>query len=162
MSSESVSELGFKDIVDQQYYTKRKEGFQMEVSKLDATISRYSLVRIVVASAFIAFGYLAFTNLAYATALPFLMVLFFWLVKVQSRKERERNVLIHLVHLNEWEADALHFKFSNFPSGDAFIVWAALFGVVGGLFTTWAIWISTKVAEIKCPSVSQSQEKVSE
>ena len=120
MKGKSLDDQTLQAVQDLNFYTKRKEGFKNQVNKLDEVISRYSLLRIAVAIAFIVSAYLAFANLAYTAALPFLAILFFWLVKVQSRKESERSILTHLVNLNEWEAEALNVNFSNFPSGETF------------------------------------------
>jgi hypothetical protein len=106
--------------IDTHDYTKRKEAFQLQADVLATVISKHSLMRVAVALLVLVAGYGAFINPLYALALPCLLVLFLWLVKRQSRKESERSLLLHLVNLNAWEAEALQGRFSNFPSGDVF------------------------------------------
>ena len=121
MSVGSANGQSFQVKVDQQFYANRRDLFQQQVSQLSSIINRYSLSRIAVALGFVVSVYMAFINSTYSIILPVWIVLFFWLVKVQSRKESERNILLHLVNLNEWEAEALNFRFSHFPAGEIFI-----------------------------------------
>ena len=103
------------------FYKQRAEEFQTKVRNSDKVISQYSLARILLALLIIFVAYFGFSNSLFFFALPVLIVLFFYLVQVQIRKEYDRKILLHLVDLNNWEAAALEFHFTNFPSGEKYI-----------------------------------------
>ena len=99
------------------FYQHRVTHFTHEVSKLDTIIRNYSIGRVALALAFVAAGYLGFTDSLFFIALPVLLAVFVLLVSAQAKKEVERKTLARLVELNECEADATHFNFAKFPAG---------------------------------------------
>jgi DNA mismatch repair ATPase MutS len=104
-----------------EFYQQRAKQFQEEVSRIESTIRHYSISRLVVALSVIALVYLGFTQSALFYPIPLLVILFFFLVQRQLKYEKERELLLHLVNLNQWEAAATDYDFKNFPDGERFV-----------------------------------------
>jgi DNA mismatch repair ATPase MutS len=104
-----------------EFYQQRAAQFQSQVVQLEKTIRQFSIGRIVVALVIIALAYFGFKEALFFYPLPLLVILFFFLVKSQLRKEEAREVLLHLVNLNTWEASACQYDFKNFSDGQSFI-----------------------------------------
>ncbi len=102
-------------------YLKRAEQFHREVKELDKTVRQFAIGRLVVALAIIALFYFGFTYSFLFYPIPLLIVVFFMLVQRQLKKENERKIVLHLVDLNLWEADASKWDFKNFPDGERFV-----------------------------------------
>jgi hypothetical protein len=104
-----------------QFYKQRAEAFQISIKESDKVIRYYSWARVLLALSIIFVAYLGFGNALFFFPLPVLIILFFYLVQIQIRKEYDRKILLHLVDLNNWEAASLDFHFINFPSGEKYI-----------------------------------------
>jgi hypothetical protein len=104
-----------------EFYQQRATQFQGEVTNLEKIIRQFSTGRIVVALGIIALVYVGFKNTLFFYPLPVFIILFFFLVKAQLRREESREIFLHLVNLNHWEATAYDFEFRNFPDGSRFV-----------------------------------------
>ena len=98
------------------FYQDRVNHFQKKVREVDKTIRVYSIARVAVALIVLALIYLGFKEALFFYPLPFSILLFFFLVQRQLKKENEREVLKHLIDLNQWEAAAVRYDFPNFPN----------------------------------------------
>lgn len=103
------------------FYQSRAASFQRQVDTVDKTIRQLSLSRLLIAALTLLFLYFSFSQLYFAFGIPVLIVAFVYLVQRQQQKEAERKILLHLIDLNKWEANALQNDFSSFPSGDSFV-----------------------------------------
>ncbi|MBI3218962.1 MAG: hypothetical protein HYZ44_05595 [Bacteroidetes bacterium] len=103
------------------HYQQRADLFQSEVTACDRIIRNYAWVRIAVAIAIIGIAYLGFKDSFFFAALPPLVILFFYLVQLQLRKEEARKILLSLIDLNQSEVEAIQFRFSKFSDGNRFI-----------------------------------------
>lgn len=104
-----------------EFYRQRAAQFQAEANLLDKDIRQYSLTRLSLALAVLTCVYLGFSDVLFFYPIPLLVVLFFYLVKRQARKEEERKIVLHLVKLNEWERRAIDNDFEHFATGERFI-----------------------------------------
>ncbi len=104
-----------------QVYQNRAKQFQEEVTRIEKTIRQYSIGRIAVALAIIGLVYFGFTQAVFFYPIPPFLFLFFFLVQRQLKYEQERELLLHLVNLNQWEATAADYDFTNFPDGERFV-----------------------------------------
>jgi DNA mismatch repair ATPase MutS len=104
-----------------EFYQHRAAQFQLQVTQLEKTIRQFSIARIAVALGIIALAYFGFKGASFFYPLPLLVILFFYLVKSQLLKEEAREVLLHLVNLNTWEASACQYDFKDFSDGQSFI-----------------------------------------
>jgi DNA mismatch repair ATPase MutS len=104
-----------------EFYQQRSKQFQVEVNYAEKTIKKYSIARLAVALMAIALGYFGFINPLFFYPLPLFIILFFYFVRQYLKVEKEKDLLIHLINLNQWEATALDFDFKNFPAGKRFV-----------------------------------------
>ncbi len=104
-----------------EFYQQRVAQFQKKVSEIDKTIRVYSIARVTVVLISLALIYLGFKETLFFYPLPFSILLFFFLVQRQLKKENEREVLKHLIDLNQWEAAAVLYNFQNFPDGSRYV-----------------------------------------
>ncbi len=104
-----------------EFYQQRAKQFQEEESRVEKTIRFYSIGRLVVSLITIALVYLDFTQPAFFYPTPLLSILFFFLVQRQLKQEKERELLLHLVNLNQWETAVIDYNFENFPDGERFV-----------------------------------------
>jgi MutS domain V len=104
-----------------QFYHNRAKQFQEEVTRMEKTIRQYSMGRIAMALAIIGLIYFGFTQSVFFYPVPLFIFLFFFLVQQQLKYEKERELLLHLVGLNQWEAAATDYDFKNFPDGERFV-----------------------------------------
>ena len=104
-----------------EFYQQRVTNFQEKVLLSDQIIRKYAWARVLAAVAIISLGYLGFSNSFFFFALLPLLILFFYLVRIQLKKENERKILNLLVNLNSYEAASPNHNFSNFSAGEEFI-----------------------------------------
>ncbi|NOS56302.1 MAG: hypothetical protein HOP37_08610 [Cyclobacteriaceae bacterium] len=104
-----------------EFYQQRVDHFQKKISEVDKTIRVYSIARVIVALIALTLIYLGFKEMLFFYPLPFSILLFFFLVQRQLKKENEREVLKHLIDLNRWEAAAVRYDFTNFPNGQRYV-----------------------------------------
>lgn len=104
-----------------EFYQQRVTNFQEKVLLSDKIIRKYAWARVLAAVAIISCGYLGFGNSLFFFALLPLFILFFYLVRIQLKKENERKILKLLVNLNGYETASLHHDFNNFSTGEGFI-----------------------------------------
>lgn len=103
------------------FYQERAHQFQSQITVVDKIIRQLAWTRLLIAALILLFGYFGFNHSIFFSAIPLLVIGFFYFVQSQQKKESERNLLLHLVHLNQWESKAFQFDFSNFPAGEQFI-----------------------------------------
>ncbi|MCA6380368.1 MAG: hypothetical protein IM594_03845 [Cytophagales bacterium] len=104
-----------------EFYQQRVDHFQKKISEVDKTIRVYSIARVIVALIALTLIYLGFKEVLFFYSLPFSILLFFFLVQRQLKKENEREILKHLIDLNRWEAAAVRYDFPNFPDGQRYV-----------------------------------------
>ncbi len=104
-----------------EFYRQRATEFQASVNLLDKTIRQYGIARLLVAIIIIVLSYLGFKEALFFYPIALLIPLFLFLVQRQFKKEEQRKIFLHLVELNQWEADASKFDFKNFPDGEHFV-----------------------------------------
>jgi hypothetical protein len=104
-----------------EFYQQRVDHFQKKISEVDKTVRVYSIARVIVALIALTLIYLGFKETLFFYPLPFSILLFFFLVQRQLKKENEREVLKHLIDLNRWEAAAVRYDFPNFPDGQRYV-----------------------------------------
>jgi len=106
--------------MDLEFYLQRASHFQSKASQVEKVIRKYALSRLFVALIILLFIYLGFKVQWFFYPVPLLIVLFFRLVQKQTIKEDEHKIFLRLVTLNQWEHEASHFNFTNFPDGVRF------------------------------------------
>ena len=107
-------------VIDPDFYLQRARKFSAEAAVLEGAVRQLALSRLALAIVLAALIYLGWVDAMFFFAIPVGVVLFFYLVKRQSKKEAERAILLQLVRLNEWEAAAGRHDFGNFPDGARF------------------------------------------
>src|SRR5882672_10262576 len=103
-----------------EFYQQRSRDFEAKADRLDKTIQQFAIARLVDALLSIAFFYFGFSETFFFYPIPLLIILFFLLVQKQAKKEEEK-ILLHLVRLNQWEANASNYDFKDFPDGERFV-----------------------------------------
>jgi ABC-type multidrug transport system fused ATPase/permease subunit len=102
-------------------YQKRKENFSKTLSQVSKRINLISNLRLATALTFIIVLYFSFTTTALLFPVGILLLLFIYFVQKHAFLFDEKTHLENLVKINQAEIDTLQGQYSNFDNGSQFI-----------------------------------------
>jgi hypothetical protein len=103
-----------------EFYQQRAKQFQSESEQVEKIIRRYAWSRITLMIVALALAYPGFTNASLFYIVGVIVLIFFFLVRKQVRKEEQKKILGNLVKLNEEEAKCAQFEYAEFPDGQCY------------------------------------------